>query len=281
MTARESRAFDEMFNMIFNATMEDQSLEPTSGIGKAHTSDLKDLAVRLRQHSKTIKWTSEADQELDRKKEEMDLCDTDQQLLDWAMREVFGESQRYEEMARNTLGQPSTSAKTIHLQPPSYPYLISALMRTFRDKYADPYLALSIFDHARHLSIASYVFGCTTPAYNELIETRWLCFRDVRGVCDALEEMRINGIEMDSRTRALAETVRREVGQRNRWEEETSLDSGEVWAMVARIERLTAVRSQRKRDDGGKRDKRWTVDSEAWKRDAFENNSKDGLEFGQ
>ena len=280
MTARERRAFDEMFNMIFNTVLEEKSSQPTSGIGKTHLSGMNDLTVRLRHHSKKIEWTSEADQELDRKKEEMEYCNTDQELLDWAMREVFDESQRYEEMARHAMQQPSSSSQPVHLQPPSYPHLIAALMRTFRDKYADPYLALSIFDHARHLSIASYVFGCTTPAYNELIETRWKCFRDVRGVCDALEEMRINGIEMDSRTRALAETVRREVGERNKWEEESALDSGEVWAMVARIEKLTAVKSRKPREDRRKRDKKWSMGSEAWKLDAFEEDSEDRLEFG-
>ena len=63
-------------------------------------------------------------------------------------------------------------------------------MRSFRDKYKDPHLALAMFDHARNLSIASFVFGCTTPAYNELLETRWRCFRDLRGVADALDDVR-------------------------------------------------------------------------------------------
>lgn len=81
MTAREANAFDEMFNMIFNTIMETKQLgttdqEATPGVGKSHSSEMNDLAVQLRQHSKNLKWTSEADQELDRKKEEMDLCDT-------------------------------------------------------------------------------------------------------------------------------------------------------------------------------------------------------------
>lgn len=288
MTAREANAFDEMFNMIFNTIMETKQLgttdqEATPGVGKSHSSEMNNLAVQLRQHSKNLKWTSEADQELDRKKEEMDLCDTDQQLLDWAMREVFGESQRYEEAARKAGTSPSSSSKNLQLQPPSYPYLIASLMRTFRDKYGDPYLALSIFDHARHLSIASYVFGCTTPAYNELVETRWRCFRDVRGVCDALEEMRVNGIEMDTRTRGLAEVVRKEVGERNVWEEEASLNSREVWNIVGRIEQLVAnsKRHGSRRDTSGKRDKKSVASAETWKHDAIQEDMTDGWEFGK
>src|SRR6267154_1374361 len=53
-----------------------------------------------------------------------------------------------------------------------------------------------------------------TPAYNELIETRWTYFRDLKGVHDALEEMRVNGVEPDGRTKKLVEKLRREVGAR-------------------------------------------------------------------
>lgn len=278
MTAREANAFDDMFDMIFDAVAEGQgqlSSDPiTPGIGKSHSEEMSDLALSLRRHSKAIPWTTEIDQELDRKKEEMDLCNTDQQLLDWAMREVFGESQRFQETARIARKSPQ---QPIQLQPPTYPHLIAILMSTFRDKYADPYLALAIFDHARHLSIASYVFGCTTLAYNELIQTRWRCFRDLRGVCHALEEMRVNGIEMNAQTRALAELTRREVGERNMWEEETSGDSGEVWEILTRIERLTISPKQRNQNSGWK-GKKWS-DSEGWKEEALSDVAHDS-QFG-
>ena len=293
MTANELSTFDQMFDMIFTGYMDMQgastgSYGTTTGIG--NSPKLNKLVDRLRQQSKNVKWTSEADQELDRKTEEMDLCDTDQQLLDWAMREVFGESQRYEAAARKVMADPTAAEHPVHLQPLSYPHVIAHIMRTFRDKYGDPHLALSIFDHARHLSIASYVFGCTTPAYNELIETRWRCFRDVRGVCEAMEEMQVNGVEMDTQTRRLAETVRREVGERNLWEEETSLNSGEVWAIIARIEQLIAKQdsstkprksSQDQQDRGRRREKKWTNNSESWKREAMRQSPQDTYEFGK
>jgi len=286
MTAREVRAFGDMFDMIFQATSENGGVMSSSpdalapGIGRKPSSEMSDLALHLRRHSRNVKWTSEADQELDCKKEEMDLCNTDQELLEWTAREVFGESQRYESQARTAIIASQQPRKPMQFQPASYPHLIAILMRTFRDKYADPYLALSIFDYAQHLSISSYVFGCTTRAYNELIETKWRCFRDLRGVCDAFEEMRVNGIEMDTRTRGLAELVRREVGERNLWEEETSVASGEVWEMVARIEQLTAANKLSQKSD--RRSKKWSSDAESWKRGALTQNSREPLdwEFG-
>ncbi|TFY78571.1 hypothetical protein EWM64_g5437 [Hericium alpestre] len=94
--------------------------------------------------------------------------------------------------------------------------------------------------YASTLSTHSFVFGCTTPAYNELIETRWACFRDLRGVCEALEEMKANAIQPDGQTRKLVDNLRREFGQRNLWIEESDEDTGEVWNMMSTIERLVA-----------------------------------------
>lgn len=297
MTAREISAFDDMFNMIFNAVSEQKKTASHSasnegdysevGIGRGPRSkQMGDLFGKLRRHSKKMKWTSESDELLDRKKEEMDMCDTDQQLLEWAMREVFGESETYEEAARKAAtetGAPGKEADSSRmLQPETYPHLVALLMRSFRDKYHDPHLALSIFEHARHLSIPSYVFGCSTQAYNELIETRWVCFRDLKGVCDALEEMMVNGVEQDSRTRRLVELLRREVGERNLWEEESEIGSGEVWEMLTRIECLTIKEQPR----GSTRDlqsfenrssqKRW----DSWKNEIGAQ-ADDGWEFGQ
>ncbi|KAF9268779.1 hypothetical protein L218DRAFT_954217 [Marasmius fiardii PR-910] len=257
MTAREINAFEDMFNMIFDAVAEQKvgsglSVDkPDVGIGEKR-GGIGDLIGKLRRHSKKMKWTTEEDELLDRKKEEMELCDTDQQLLDWAMREVFGET-----------GQASASEEVSEenhsrlpmLHSPTYPHILALLMKTFRDKYRDPHLALSIFDHAHHLSIASYVFGCSTAVYNELIETRWRCFRDLKGVHDALEEMSVNGVDFDNSTRKIVERVRREVGERNLWIEEDEVGGNEVWNMLNKIESLAAqslVRTERAKVDESK-----------------------------
>ena len=281
MTRRESDIFNNMFHCIFNNANTAAAVE--GGIGQLPGNS--PVAGQLRRR---LRWTTDADQELDRKKEAMELCETDLELLDWAMREVFGQSER----AATATGAGAAKMSS------AYPHLLAALMRTFRDKYRDPHLALAMFDHARNMSITSFVFGCTTPVYNELIETRWWCFRDLRGVVDALEEMRVNGIALDGRTRMLAETVRREVGERTMWQEETSLGSGEVWEMVARIERLTAEsvaegKNKRKGSTNGAmkgksstkehswKPRKWNASQEMWKKDALDTNARDGWAFDQ
>ena len=250
MTAREISAFDDMFNMIFDAVAEQkigsgdkQNLNVDIGGRKG----LGDIFGKLRRHSKRMRWTTEEDELLDRKREEMELCDTDQQLLDWAMREVFGESEKMEESSRNGVEEGGSPKKLQVVKSPTYPHLLALLMKTFRDKYRDPHLALSIFNHARNLSIPSYVFGCSTDVYNELITTRWNCFRDLKGVNDTIEEMSVNGVDFDATTRSLVEKVRHETGARNLWVEGDEAGGNEAMSLLNKIESLVNQTTKKSR----------------------------------
>ncbi|KIJ67504.1 hypothetical protein HYDPIDRAFT_149148 [Hydnomerulius pinastri MD-312] len=324
MTAREISAFDEMFNMIFNAVSGQKSTSPHSSSASSPTSassplsaldtpsigrtpptgisgqgaPLNDLFRTLRRHSSRVPWTSAIDEELDRKKEEMDLCDTDQELLEWAMREVFAESVKWGDEAKKALAASASSNKNTDLatpstppastlpalQPPTYPHLLAHLMRLFRTTYHNPSLALSIFTHASRLSIPSYVFGCTAPAYNELIQAKWEGWGDLEGVCKALEEMRGNGVRGDGRTRLVVERVRREVGEargeggnplaRRLW-----ADVGEagVMRLLTRIEEL-ALRDPPRKQKLGASKKGWKG-QESWKSAVLKSDNEDGWEF--
>ncbi|KAI6032778.1 hypothetical protein F5J12DRAFT_796390, partial [Pisolithus orientalis] len=242
MTAQEISAFDEMFNMIFNAVSDRQAASKSSSqslghqppsIGPSSSAAPLNIFRTLRRHSSRVRWTTASDEELDRKKEEMELCDTDQELLEWAAREVFSESQKYVENAQKALepanaggrssldnvqdietpGSTNRSAQIPPLQPPTYPYLLAHLMKLFRTTYANPSLSLCIFTYASRLSIPSYVFGCTAPVYNELILAKWEGWADLPGICTALEEMRLNGVRGDSLTKSIIEKIRREVAE--------------------------------------------------------------------
>ena len=302
MTEREASAFNDMFNMIFEAVSEHSAKtgakpkvqqatvssrkDPLTGAGIGRGLDtgdgVGDLLTQLRRHSKKVKRTGEDDEVFERKREQIELCETDQQLLEWAVREVFEESVRHEQAARS-LASTSSATSSLPLQPPAYARIVALLMRTFRDRYHDPHLALALFAHAKRLSIASYVFGCAAPAYNELIATRWRCFKDLRGVLDAMEEMRVNGVEPDVETRKLVEELRRDVGERVLWSDQHK--GVEEWKMVRRIEELSVRSSVRTRRTGvdstqGRRNtKRWNAASESWKiedQDPNADESEDG-----
>jgi len=153
----------------------------------------------------------------------MELFNTDHDLLQWVTKEVFGESQKWDEEAKKAMATSNAGATTASPSSGSpkerpgnhsiYPHLIAHAMRIFRTTYSNPSLSLAIFNHAARVSIPSYVFGCTAPAYNELIEAKWEGWGDLEGVCSALEEMRANGVKIDGRTRIVVEKVRREVGE--------------------------------------------------------------------
>lgn len=280
MTNQELKAFDDMFNMIFLAANERRLAE--DGTAAAFDTDtqspLSSFLKNLSKHPR-VRQTDE-DPELDKLKEQLALCPSDYAMLEWAEHEVFGASVRAEEAARAAFSAGKPPPR--HLQPPVYPHLLAALMSAARERYHDPHLALALFEHARNLSPLSYIFGCTTPAYNELLETRWRSFRDLRGVHTGLEEMRANGVSPDLRTRALVDDVRREVGTRTLWLEESETGSGEVLTMLNEIERLVARRAARQASTGDDRPRqRQQPAHDVWKNPEFSVDEDDGYRFGE
>lgn len=124
-------------------------------------------------------------------------------------------------------------ARSTHLRV--YPHLLSLIMRTFRERYADPFISLSLFHHARRLSVFSYIYGCTTPVYNELLDTLWTCFRDLEGFLKALREMELNGVEFDEKTRTIVEKITTEGaggGSWSDWDGEELVKLGRMRQMV-------------------------------------------------
>jgi len=207
---------------------------------------------------------------LDRKTEEIDLCANDLELLLWTQREVLdpfensqlilrrqspdtpqssaakkGDGATEDNKSHPTDAPPSTSPSVLHLR--SYHYLVAYVMRTFRDKYRDPYLALALFNKVKNHSLVSYVFGCSTRVYNELIDTRWQWFRDVRGIHDAVEEMVVNGVGINYHTRNLVENVRHGVMERKAWVENMDVRSEEVLNLLTRLDYFITKSSSRKK----------------------------------
>jgi hypothetical protein len=280
MSNQELSVFEDMFNIVFSTAKERRLEEdgPAAEFDVDARSPLSGFLKNLSKHPRVRPKGEDA--ELDKLKEQLDLCPSDFAMLEWAESEVFGPSIRAEEASRTAASEGKPPPR--YLQPPLYPHLLAALMGTARERYDDPHLALALFEHARNLSPLSYIFGCTTPAYNELLETRWDSFRELRGVHAALEEMRANGISPDSRTRALVDDVRREVGARTIWLEESESGSGEVWTLLKEIERFVARRAPRQAFTGDHRsDQRQQQPHDAWKNPELTSDESSGYRFGE
>ncbi|KIM45087.1 hypothetical protein M413DRAFT_45275, partial [Hebeloma cylindrosporum] len=254
LTERESKVLTGMLDMIFNSKdAEKESLPPKAttdtdnGVGRGKVDDLIGRLRRLTRSPEKLRTRSQIAEMLDQKKEQMSYCIDDQRLLEWASREVFDESKRYAEEAQRAIeaAAKSNSKKPLPtLQSPIYPYMIAHLMQTFRDQYRDPNLALFIFEHARKLSVASYVFGCSTDAYNELIDTHWRSFKDLPGVLKSIDEMVLNGVPVNGKTRRLVDMIRRDLNE-NRSLDDEDEETRELWSMLTKVEQLVAPRKAR------------------------------------
>ncbi|KAI7907278.1 uncharacterized protein BX663DRAFT_426319 [Cokeromyces recurvatus] len=95
--------------------------------------------------------------------------------------------------------------------PLYYPNLLVKAIEHAISSRNDPYLALTIFEEAKNKSLVSYIFGCTTPVYNAILSLRWNTWRDIYGMLDLVEEMTLNGIEIDDNSRRIIRKVVNEI----------------------------------------------------------------------
>lgn len=137
-------------------------------------------------------------EELDTLKEEMSVIATDAELVDWARRRVF---------------TPVTSDELGVTFSRAYPRILAHLLKVVRTNFNNPHLALALFHYAQTHSLESYLTGCLSSAYNELLRVRWESFRDLEGVEQGIREMEVNGVKWDLGTQKLVGKVVEEVGQ--------------------------------------------------------------------
>ena len=244
LTLREAKIFNELFEQIFEKRSTPAFKDPQShtGIGlrpgEVHQS-VDALFCKLRRKSKRYHDPTEAHLAVEQQRLIMESFNTDRELLDWAIEKVFNiddpnsfpakvpASGRLAQSRTTSHSTASPAAQSFHasssitpddnestrqfaMQSSIYPHLLTSLIAHFRDKFHDPHTALSIFSAARHLSVPSYVFGCTSAVYNELLATLWTAFRDLEGIVEALNEMRTNGVIPDEQTRRIALRVKRD-----------------------------------------------------------------------
>ncbi|KAI9491232.1 hypothetical protein BDB00DRAFT_834454 [Zychaea mexicana] len=100
--------------------------------------------------------------------------------------------------------------------------------------FEDPYLALSIFEHAKTHSVVSYVSGCTTEVYNAMLMMRWKLWRDVHGMLNLVDEMMANGVGYDTETRRIVQLVVAEVENEMRLDNDDDEDDGAASSDVYR-----------------------------------------------
>ncbi|RXW21330.1 hypothetical protein EST38_g4521 [Candolleomyces aberdarensis] len=227
MTDSEKNIIRELLEEVFQAK---QSQSPEA-LAKAQSmyeatepSKVKGKRRRLQQDNSDIQLV------LDELKQTIEDCPTKVELLQWTQSNVFSILDSSE-----TSSSPSSSALTkgdltTTQQLRLVQHLIPNLMRNFRQRFSDPHLALFIFKAVRNQSTQSYVYGCSTATYNELIALLWDSFRDLQGIRDALEEMLLNSVDANGQTQNKAERACREAMDDKLWLDRT--EEGDEVAMT-------------------------------------------------
>jgi Mtf2 family len=231
MTPREISAFDDMFNMLFNAIA-----PKTQQSNHQTTASPVDPSVGYTNYKEKMKWripralTAEEEALLDEKKEEMELCYSDFDLLQWAEQELFADSierlrkfeQRQRELNHSALNpkilksiSPSSSfppsSPAEEIQNPLYAPMLANLMNIAMHKFGNTQLACTLFLHAANLSFPSFIHACTTASFNIYLEALWSGMKDLRAVFEAVEEMHRLGIKRDNTTRSVVGKIRRDL----------------------------------------------------------------------
>ncbi|KAK8858584.1 hypothetical protein IAR55_002813 [Kwoniella newhampshirensis] len=187
--------------------------------------------------------SDESVEELEMLKEEMEVIGSDVELLEWAKNRVFkpvpavattgsasvkmGSSGSLtpttSAVPSSTISPETSSSASTPSTPPTlppiltfsraYPKILAHLLKTLRVNYNSPHLLLAIFHHAQTCSLESYLSGCLTAAYNEVLICRWESFRDLEGVEAGIREMEIMGVEWDAGTARIVSRVVEQVSK--------------------------------------------------------------------
>ncbi|ORX46752.1 hypothetical protein DM01DRAFT_1339411 [Hesseltinella vesiculosa] len=99
------------------------------------------------------------------------------------------------------------------MYPSYYSRLVTNAIQHAYVHFADPYLAIALFDQCKSLSPLSYIQGCTVDVYNHVLHIRWEAWRDIYGMLELMEEMTLNGIQFNEKSLALVRTVASEMDQ--------------------------------------------------------------------
>ncbi|WVQ83063.1 hypothetical protein IAT38_005201 [Cryptococcus sp. DSM 104549] len=250
----------------YNALGRAKTPPSLANVGRERAANLRGIFGKLHKDDEATM------EELDLLSEEMDIIGDDMELLHWAKERVFtpvrggekelaGESITMPVFPATTNTPSSASAEEPSLPPLleyrlAYSKILARVLRTFRVHYNQPHLVLALFEHARTVSMESYMQGCTTEVYNEMLITRWECFRDLEGIFAATNEMDVMGVPWDQHTmqvvNAAVTTVSEEGMQpgNTRWSERELVISAQLDKQVEKDvvteERFTAFARKQK-----------------------------------
>ncbi|WWD04846.1 hypothetical protein V865_002917 [Kwoniella europaea PYCC6329] len=187
------------------------------GLNKSNSGTIKNRARNLRSHFIDLEKEDDKDdkdlellEEFEMLKEEMEVISSDVELIEWSKNRVFKPLANIDNDPNAKTG---TTGLPVITYSPTYPKILAHLLRTLRVNYNSPHLVLSLFNYAQNISLESYLSGCLTEVYNEVLLTRWESFRDLKGVELGIREMEIMGVNWDQITARLISKIVEEISK--------------------------------------------------------------------
>lgn len=189
----------------------------------------------------TVELSGAEELELDRMKEIMDAARDDSELYLWSLESIFG----FPASATTSLfPDPGLLPQTIP-NPRLYPSLLLHAFLLLRDTHRSPPTALRIFSLASS-NADSYILGCSSRLYYEVLATRWKEEHDIVGVLQGLEEMQGGGVRIGGgRDEEKFKELVREIGESirvDRERTEASIERDGTWMDEREFEREVARR---------------------------------------
>ena len=208
------RRDDSAFGMNRSAGGRDSYLSDAMA-GRRH-QDRRETGIQSYEQRSTLRITPAAkrvggfravtDAEMEdymQKRELITSLRTDLDIIEWLNRTYFdANAETSLGVEANRLDATSSSSFTA-----SYPLVLAYTISVLHLRFRNPHAALAVFEIARSFSLESYLVGCTTAVYNEMLRARWEGLRDLKGVEEGLAEMQSRGVGWDKDTMRLATTL--------------------------------------------------------------------------
>ncbi|BGP18460.1 hypothetical protein JCM10213_003192 [Rhodosporidiobolus nylandii] len=198
-----------------------------SGVGKVQEALMRKVGAKMgvQYEEGSTRWerrkreelTEQEKLRLDGLREELMQLRTDREVLLWGMRNVFGYGQSGGDVFPDPALLPSAPAFDADPSTPRsdnasggpssriYPDLLHLLFLVLRDTHHAPNAALGVFSLAAS-NPYSYINGCTTALYTEVLRTRW-AQGDIESAQTTLDEMRASGLRIDDKIRELVRAI--------------------------------------------------------------------------
>ncbi|GME24323.1 hypothetical protein GTA08_BOTSDO10585 [Neofusicoccum parvum] len=119
------------------------------------------------------------------------------------------EEEKKEEEEEGNPEEDSESFSEFQIIGPNYPSFMLIAMRQLRVDFPGSTLALALLPAIKSLGRGSYALGASTELYNELLAMAWLTYSDFQGIDDLLQEMENGGIDFDTNTLDLLDSIKK------------------------------------------------------------------------